>query len=254
MKKFFPVYATFIYLFLFAPILVLMFFSFNESSNTTKFTGFSLKWYQKVLHDESLFEALKNTILIASVSTFISTIIGTLAAYAMHKYNFWGRKILDVVFYMPVIIPEIVMAVSLLTFFVLVDITLGKMSIIIGHVAFCISFVVVVVRARLHGFDESLIEAAYDLGANNFKTFFYVTLPLIFPGIISAALLSFTMSIDDFLITHFTAGVGSTTLPLKIYSIVRVGVTPEINAVSTLLLLTTIFMILISQRLQKSDN
>jgi spermidine/putrescine transport system permease protein len=245
-------YTMFIYLFLFAPIIVLVLYSFNQSASGSQWTGFTLDWYDKLFKDEALGEAVENTVIVAMVSTLLSTVIGTLAAFAMHRYQFPGRKLMDLVFYMPVIIPEIVMAVSLLTFFVLIDFTLGRTSIIIGHVAFCISFVVIVVRARLHGFDDSLLEAASDLGADPTRTFLYVTFPLILPGVIAAALLSFTMSLDDFLITHFTAGVGSTTLPLKIYSMVRFGITPEINAVSTLMLFVTVVMILISQRLQRT--
>jgi spermidine/putrescine transport system permease protein len=251
-ERLFQLYSALIYLFLFAPIVVLVVYSFNESPSSGTWGGFSLKWYEMLFNDEEIHASIYNTLIVGGTSTFLSTIIGTLAAWAMHRYQFFGRKLFDLIFYMPVIIPEIVMAVSLLTFFVMVGVTLGKTSIIIGHVAFCISFVVVVVRARLHGFDESLLEASADLGANPIQTFRYVTLPLILPGIIAAALLSFTMSLDDFLISHFTAGVGSTTLPLKIYSMVRFGVTPEINAISTLMLFVTLVLILLSQRMQRN--
>lgn len=253
LSRLFHVYAALVYMFLFAPIVVLVVFSFNQSPNGSQWTGFTIDWYAQLLNNKALWSATENTVVVASVSTVLSTMIGTLAAYAMHKYDFLGRKVLDVVFYMPVIIPEIVMAVSLLTLFVLLEFTLGRVSIIIGHVAFCISFVVVVVRARLHGFDDSLLEAAADLGATPVQTFRHITLPLIMPGIMAAAMLSFTMSLDDFLIAHFTSGVGATTLPLQIYSMVRFRITPEINAISTLMLAVTLVLILISQRLQRKE-
>lgn len=251
LNRLFLVYSIALYLFLFAPIIVLVVFSFNAAPQSSEWTGFTLSWYEKMWKNDSLWDAAENTVVVALASTALSTIIGTLAAYAMHRFDFLGRKVLDVIFYMPVIIPEIVMAVSLLTLFVILEIGLGRQTIIIGHVAFCISFVVVVVRARLHGFDDSLLEAAADLGATPVQTFMKVTLPLIMPGILAAAMLSFTMSLDDFLIAHFTSGVGGTTLPLKIYSMVRFGITPEINAISTLMLLVTVVMILLSQRLQR---
>lgn len=254
MHRLFYVYAFLVYVFLFAPIVVLVVYSFNTGASSAQWTGFTLDWYVKMWGNASLWAAAENTFVIALSSTVISTVIGTLAAYAMHRYDFLGRKVLDVIFYMPVIIPEIVMAVSLLTLFVLLSIPLGKGTIIIGHVAFCISFVVVVVRARLHGFDESLLEAAADLGATPVQSFFRVTLPIIMPGIVSASMLAFTMSLDDFLIAHFTSGVGGTTLPLKIYSMVRFGITPEINAISTLMLVVTMVMILISQRMQRAEG
>jgi len=250
--RLFAVYVALTYVFLFAPILVLVVFSFNANVRGSTWTGFTLEWYPKLMQDESIRDAVENTLVVALSSTVIATIIGTLAAYAMHRYQFFGRKLLDLIFYMPVIIPEIVMAVSLVIFFSVVSFTLGRTSIIIGHVAFCISFVVIVVRARLHGFDESLLEASADLGANPLQTFRHVTFPLILPGIVAAALLSFTMSLDDFLISHFTAGVGATTLPLKIYSMVRFGVSPVVNAVSSVMLCVTIVLILISQRLQRT--
>jgi len=253
LKRLFDFYAIAIYVFLFAPILVLVVYSFNAAPQSSQWTGFTLAWYSKMWNNADLWQATKNTVEVALSATFLSTIIGTLAAYAMHRYDFLGRKVLDVIFYMPVIIPEIVMAVSLLTLFVMLKMTLGTQTIIIGHVAFCISFVIVVVRARLHGFDDSLLEAAADLGAPPVRTFVTITLPLIMPGILAAAMLSFTMSLDDFLIAHFTSGVGGTTLPLKIYSMVRFGITPEINAISSVMFFVTLVMILISQRLQRQQ-
>jgi spermidine/putrescine transport system permease protein len=172
----------------------------------------------------------------------------------MQRFEFRGKGAIDGLFYLPVIIPEIVMAASLVIFFGFIRFTLGMTTVILAHIAFCVSYVIIVVRARLEGFDKTLEEAAMDLGANEFQTFFKVTLPVITPGILSGALLAFTISIDDYLITSFVAGVGSTTLPLQIYSMVKTKVTPEINAVSTLLLIPTILLIVIADRLQREEK
>ena len=211
--------------------------------------GLSLNWYKKLFTDREIFGPTKNSLIVAIVSTIISTIIGTMIAFAMSRFNFPGKSVIDMVLFMPIIIPDIVMGISLLTFYVLVHFTLGLVSITIAHVAFNISFVAVVVGARLHGYDKTLDEVAMDLGANPFQTFMKVTLPLIAPGVIGGALIAFTLSLDDYLITSLVAGIGSTTLPIKVYSMMKFGVTPEINALSTLILFFTIVLILISQRL-----
>jgi spermidine/putrescine transport system permease protein len=177
-------------------------------------------------------------------STFGATLLGTSAALAITRTRFPGRKILDALTYVPLIMPEIVLGLSLLIWFVLLQLTLGVVSIVLAHITFCVSYVIITVKARLHGFDESLEEAALDLGATPWKTFWQVTFPLIWPGVLSGALMAFTLSFDDFLITFFTAGVGSDTLPLKIYSMIKFGVTPEINALSTIMLAVTLLMVL----------
>ena len=211
--------------------------------------GFSLDWYKKLFTDREIFGPTKNSLIVAVVSTIISTIIGTMIALAMSRYNFFGKSVFDLVLSMPIIIPDIVMGISLLTFYVLIRFTLGLVSITIAHVAFNISYVAVIVRARLHGYDKALDEVAMDLGANQFQTFMKVTLPLIAPGVIGGALMAFTLSLDDYLITSLVAGIGSTTLPIKVYAMMKFGVTPEINALSTLILFFTMVLILISQRL-----
>jgi spermidine/putrescine transport system permease protein len=181
-------------------------------------------------------------------------VFGTMVSLAMERHRFPGKMAFDALLYLPIIIPDIAMAVMLLLFFVLSKFGLSLLTIIISHVAFNISFVAVVVRARLVGFDRSLEEAAQDLGANELQTFWYVTLPLLMPGILGGALLAFTLSLDDFVITFFTAGVGSTTLPLRIYSMVKLGVTPEINAISTLLVLASMTLLLVSLFLQRKGG
>jgi spermidine/putrescine transport system permease protein len=211
--------------------------------------GFSLDWYKKLFTDREIAGPTKNSLIVAVISTIIATILGTMIAFAMSRFNFPGKNIFDSILLMPIIIPDIVMGISLLTFYVLIHFTLGLVSITIAHIAFNISFVAVVVTARLHGYDKTLDEVAMDLGANQFQTFMKVTLPLIAPGVIGGALIAFTLSLDDYLITSLVAGIGSTTLPIKVYSMMKFGVTPEINALSTLILFFTIVLILFAQRL-----
>lgn len=246
-------YSLLIYLFLYAPIIVLVLFSFNRSKLNATWTGFTFAWYVKLLHDRPILEATANTLIVALVSTATSTVIGTAAALAMHRFQFFGKRLMEAVLYIPIVIPEIVMGVSLLALYVMLGFELGLPTIIIAHIAFSISFVTVTVRARLHGFHRHLEEAAMDLGADEWTTFRRVTFPLILPGIMSGALLALTLSLDDFIITFFTAGPGSTTLPLRIYSMLKLAVTPEVNALSTVLLGTTLLLVTLSQRLQRRE-
>jgi spermidine/putrescine transport system permease protein len=236
-------FAVLMYAFLYAPILVLMLFSFNSSKSTQIWTGFSTKWYGELLRDETVLTAFKTSIIVGVSATAIATVIGTLTALALSRYSFRGKTFADTAIYAATVMPEIVVGVSLLVFFVAATIDLGIVTIIIAHVAFTISFVTIVVRARLSGMDQSLEEAAQDLGANPVTTFLRVTLPLILPGVMAGALLAFTLSFDDFVITFFVAGVGSTTLPLKIYSMIKLGVSPVINALSTVVLVVTMVLI-----------
>jgi spermidine/putrescine transport system permease protein len=242
------------YLFLYAPILILIIFSFNESRFVTTWSGFSFRWYGELFRNEAMMLALRNSLIVAVASTLISTVLGTMVALVMERYDFTGKFAFDALLYLPIIIPDIAMAVMLLLFFVMSRITLGLTTIIISHVAFNISFVAVVVRARLVGFDRSLEDAAQDLGANELQTFWHVTLPLLMPAILGGALLAFTLSLDDFVITFFTAGVGSTTLPLRIYSMVKLGITPEINAVSSLMLLVSMTLLMLSVIAQRKGG
>lgn len=242
------------YVFLYAPIVILIIFSFNSSRFVSAWEGFSLRWYGELFRDAAMMAALKNSLLVAMASTLISTLFGTMAALVMERYQFGGKLAMDALLYLPIIIPEIAMAVMLLLFFVLARVTLSLGTVIIAHVAFNISFVTVVVRARLVGFDRRLEEAAQDLGANELQTFWHVTLPLLMPGILGGALLAFTLSLDDFVVTFFTAGVGATTLPLRIYSMVKLGITPEINAISTILVLASMTLLFLSVFLQRKGG
>ena len=243
-----------VYLFLYLPIAILIIHSFNKARISAVWDGFTVDWYRKMLTDASMLNALKNSLIVGLASTIISTIIGTLAALSMSRYRFFGKRAFDSLLYMPLIIPDIVMGISLAIFYAFIHFTLGLVSIIAAHVAFNIAYVAVVVRARLHGYDRTLDEAAMDLGASPVQTFMHVTLPLILPGVICGALIAFTMSFDDYLITSFVAGVGSTTLPIKVYSMMKFGVTPEVNALSTLILLFTTILLLAYQRLGEVNN
>jgi spermidine/putrescine transport system permease protein len=242
------------FVFLYVPIIILIVFSFNASRFVTAWSGFSFRWYGELFKDEAMMLALRNSLIVGVVSTALSTVFGTMVALAMERHQFFGKVAFDALLYLPIIIPDIAMAVMLLLFFVMSRITLSLTTIIISHVAFNISFVAIVVRARLVGFDRSLEEAAQDLGANELQTFWYVTLPLLMPAILGGALLAFTLSLDDFVITFFTAGVGSTTLPLRIYSMVKLGITPEINAVSSLMLLASMTLLMLSLILQRKGG
>ena len=240
-----------IFVFLYLPILILIIYSFNENKIVGVWTGFSLNWYQELFKDAALLNSLQVSLWVAFWSTILSTILGTLAAIVLERFRFWGKLTYDAVLYLPIIIPDIVMALSTLLFFVILNIPLSRYTILTAHVVFNISFVAVVVRARLADMDRRLEEAAADLGANEWLTFRRITLPLLTPGIVSGALLAFTLSLDDFVITFFVAGPGSTTLPVRVYSMIKFGVTPEVNAVSTLMFLGSTLLVVISLVLQR---
>jgi len=242
------------YLFLYLPIIILVVFSFNASRYVAVWRGFTFDWYQTLFTNQAIAAALRNSLIVAGTSTVVSTVFGTMVALAMERYRFPGKLAFDGLLYLPIIIPDIAMAVMLLLFFVMVNLRLGLITIIVSHIAFNISFVAVVVRARLAYFDVTLEEAAKDLYANEWQTFRRVTLPLIMPGILGGALLAFTLSIDDFVITFFTAGPGSTTLPLRIYSMVKIGVTPEINALSSMMLLFSMALVVTSLLIQRGGG
>jgi spermidine/putrescine transport system permease protein len=244
------IHSWFVMSFIYIPILILVIFSFNQERINAVWTGFTTDWYIRVFSDADLMHALYNSLIVGASSTLIATILGTMAAIGMSKYAFPGKKLFDAVLFLPIVIPEIVMGVSMLIFYVFIQLTLGVISIIIAHITFNIAFVFVIVRARLAGMEPHVEQAAADLGASPWQIFRYVTLPLITPGIISGALLAFTISWDDFMIAFFTAGVGGTTLPMKVYSMIKFGVSPEINAISTVMILFTMILILIALRIE----
>lgn len=232
--------------FLFLPIFVLILFSFNTSQLNITFEGFTLKWYGELFKNTTLLLALKNTLIVAIVSTVVSTVIGTISAYGLYKYDFPLKKIVNRLLYIPVVIPEIVLGISLLAIYTVFKLELGMTTLILAHISFSIPFVIINVRNILEQMDGNLILAANDLGASKLKTFFYVTIPSLMPGILSGAELAFTLSLDDVVISYFTAGPGSNTLPLQIYSIIKTGVTPDVNALITLMLLVIFIVLTVS--------
>jgi spermidine/putrescine transport system permease protein len=260
-----------VYFFLYAPILVLVIFAFNSSRTNVMFEGVvnqgpcgPFYWFCKLAENNDVLEAAGNTLTIALTSTLVSTVIGTMAALALQRYTFPVKRLSEAALYLPIVIPEIVMGIGILVLFSAFfrwfnqtlglrgddRLSLGLGTIIVSHIAFSVPFVILVVRARLHGFNRSLEEAAMDLGANEWTTFRRVTLPMIAPGVLSGALLAFTLSLDDFIITFFTSGPGSTTLPIYVYGLLRRIITPEVNALSTVWILTILVMVFISQRIE----
>ncbi len=238
--------GTLVYLFLYLPLLILIVYSFNDSRVNVGWVGFTLKWYKVLFNDKQLIAAAVNSLIIALIASTVSVILGTLAGVALHKYKV---PLLSTLVMIPVAAPELLVGVSLLLFFILINFTLGMASITLAHIAFCLSFVTIAVKTRMHGMDDSLIDAARDLGASPAKAFFLVLLPTILPGVIAGWLMAFTLSLDDFVITFFTAGVGSSTLPLAIYSMLKMGVTPEVNAASTIIILCTLILTSVATKL-----
>jgi len=244
------IYTFLVYVYIYIPIIILIIFSFNNQKLNIRWQGFTTHWYTVLFNDHQVQLATRNTLIIALISTVIATIIGTLAALAMQRYRFPGYDASEALMYIPIVIPEVVMGIALLVFFVLVNMKLGLLTITLAHIAFNVPFVTLVVRARLHGYDNAIDEAAMDLGANEMTTFRRVTLPTIMPGILAGAMLALTLSLDDYVITYFTAGPGSTTLPLRVFSMVRFMVTPEVNALSTMWVLIVFVILLIGQLAQ----
>jgi len=267
----------FAFAFLYLPIFILIIYSFNNSKINAVWQGFTLQWYVNLLAgggdatltDVLIWDAVKNSLLIGAISTIFATILGTMLAIALEKHNlpdknFPGKRIIEAILFLPIIIPEITIGISLLVFFSLifqlienitgVKLVLGIPTVIIGHIAFCLAFVTITVRSRVAEMDPSLEEAALDLGANEWRVLWRITLPLIWPAVFSAALLSFTLSLDDFVITFFTAGVGSTTLPLFVYGMIKFSVTPAINAISTLMLLASLILVLSSLSIDRHSR
>lgn len=264
--------ALAVYVFLYAPIVVLILFSFNASRTNVAFEGVVNRgpcgpfyWFCQLAQNDDVLDATRNTLIIAISSTVVATLIGTLAALALQRYHFPFKRFSEGTLYIPIVIPEIVMGIGILVFFSAffgwvnglfgltgdARLAMGLGTVIVSHIAFSVPFVIMVVRARLHGFDQSLEEAAMDLGANEIVTFRRVTLPLIAPGVMSGALLAFTLSLDDFIITFFTTGPGATTLPIYVYGLLRRIITPEVNALSTVWIVLVLLLVFVSQQLER---
>jgi spermidine/putrescine transport system permease protein len=249
----FPIMITALVMaFFYMPILILVANSFNSARFSSHWQGFSLVWYRRLFESPEIWQALKNTLIIAVSVTIVAVVLGTAAAFALHRYSASRlQQVHYTLIYQPLVVPEILMGISLLMAFVAAGVPLGLFTIFLAHVTFCVSYVAMTVLGRLQDFDFSIIEAARDLGASPWQSTRKVLIPVLMPGIIAGALLAFTLSIDDFVITFFVAGPGSTTLPLRIYSMIKYGAPPMINALSTLLLVVTLAAVLASQRLAK---
>lgn len=242
------IYCLLIYVFLFMPIAVIVVNSFNAS--TTKpylsWKGFTLDWYVELWSNTTLLDSFVTTMIIGIVSTILATIIGSLAAIGMYRYKFKGKNIINNLLYIPVVIPEIVLGIAMLTIFSTVNIPRGMLTLILAHVTFCIPYVIFNVRARLSGYDSSIEEASMDLGAGRIRTFFEITLPVLAPGIAGGAMLAFTLSIDDVIISYFVNGQVK-TFPLRVMESIKSGVAPDVNALSTLILIGTIILVIVTQ-------
>lgn len=239
---------------IYIPILVLVVNSFNASKYGIKWGGFTFKWYEKFWNNDGLMTAALNSLTVSIVAASVATVIGTLAAVALHRYQFKGKALLSSMVFVSMLTPEIVMAISLLIVFMALGIKLGFISLVIGHITFCLPFVIVAVYSRLKGFDMKMLEAARDLGASESRIFWKIILPLALPAVAAGWLLSFTLSLDDVIVSAFVTGPGYEILPLKVYSMVRVGVSPEVNAISTILLVVSLVLVVISQLLLREDK
>lgn len=239
-------YMALIYLFLYLPIFMVIGYSFNTNDSNLVFEGFTAKWYLSMFQDSSLMGSLILTLELALVSTLISVVLGTLAAIGMYRYDFRFKKTLNSLLYIPIVIPELVIGIASLATFTLLSISLSFWTLVIAHVTFCVPFVIITLRARIAGFDKSIEEAAMDLGANQFRTLKRVTIPMLMPGILSGALLSITLSLDDVIISYFVTGAGDTTLPIKVYGMARGKISTEVYALFTMMILVTVLFYVVS--------
>lgn len=247
MKKIFSnFYMVLVYLFLYCPIFVLIAFSFNASKSRAVWTGFTVDWYKKLFHNEVIMSSLLNTLIVALIASVAATIIGTVAAIGIYRMKKLPRAVILNISYLPIINPEIIMGVSLMLLFVSLNMTLGYVTLILAHITFCVPYVILNVLPKLRQMDRNIYDAASDLGCTDIQVFFKVVLPEIMPGVLSGFLISVTYSIDDFVISYFTSGATSQTLPITIFSMTRRKVSPEINALSALIFVVVLLVLLIS--------
>lgn len=252
--KFSGIYLTIMTVLMYLPILLVVIYSFNESKMSSMWTGFSFRWYQELFRDKSMFEALMNSIVLGLTSSILAAIIGTLGAVGMQKVDFKTKGSIEYISQLPMMLPEIILGMVFLTYFSLIKLPFGMLTLIIAHTAFCIPYVYMQVKARLVGLDPSYVEAAKDLGATELRAFLDITLPLVVPAILSGMLLAFAMSFDDVIISVFVTGVDVNTLPIKVYSQMKTGVTPKINALCTLMLCATLLIIALSKIIGNKNN
>lgn len=251
----FGVWTLLVFAFLYIPILLLIVFSFNRSRLNIRWEGFSLKWYGELLENAPLLGAFKNSLIVATATTVLATILGTIGAWMLYRYRFPLQRVIGLLIFIPMVMPEVLMGVSLLAEFVhLLKLPLGYVTLIIAHTTFCFPFVLVGIQARLQGLDPFLEEAAMDLGATPCQAFRLVIVPYLMPSIISGALMSFTLSLDEYIVSVFTTGAQSQTLPLKVYGMAKVGLNPQLNALSTIFVIATILLVLFSEFLTRRKN
>ena len=248
------VYLAVLTLLMYLPLVMVVIFSFNESRLSANFTGFSLKWYEILAQDRDLKEALMNSIVLGVLSCGISAVIGTLGAVGMARVNYRSKGMMEYLSTIPIMIPEIILGMVFLVFFSLLNLPFGMITLVIAHTTFCVPYIFMMVKARLVGIDKSLEEAARDLGAGSVRTFFDITMPLIMPAVLSGSLLAFAMSFDDVVISIFVNGPRLNTLPVKVYAQLKTGVTPEINALCTIILAVIILVLVLSSLIAKKTQ
>jgi spermidine/putrescine transport system permease protein len=246
-------WTALVFLFFYLPIGILILFSFNESKLNIVWTGFTLEWYAALWRDSVLVRATKNSLIVATATTIFSVVLGTAGAWLLNRFRYRGANFLETLVFLPMIVPEVILGVSLLILFVTIGLQLGYTTIVISHVTFCFPFVMAAVQARLAGLDPSLEEAALDLGATPLQAFTKVIVPYLMPAIVSGALMSFTLSLDELIVTYFTASAATRTLPLEIFGRVKKGLDPSLNAVSTVFILVTVGAVVLTETLRRRN-
>lgn len=251
-RYFFGFWSIGVFAFLYIPIVLLVVFSFNDSRLNIRWVGFTTKWYGELLNNQVLMQAFFNSLIVAVCVTFLAVFLGTVGGWLLHRYRFPAQRTLDLLIFVPMVMPEVLMGISLLILFVNLHVPLGFVTLIIAHTTFCFPFVLVGVQARLQGIDPFLEEAALDLGATPVQAFVKVIVPYLMPAIISGALMAFTLSFDEYIVTLFTTGAQSQTLPLKIYGMAKIGLNPQLNALSAIFVLVTVMLVICSEIIRRA--
>ena len=246
-------WTGFVFLFFYLPIAIMILFSFNQSKLNIVWTGFTFEWYAALWRDAVLVRTLKNSLIVATVTTALSVVLGTVGGWLLYRYRFRASGLLETFVFLPMIVPEVIIGVSLLILFVTIGLQLGYTTIIISHVTFCFPFVMAAVQARLAGLDPALEEAALDLGATPVQAFTKVLVPYLMPAIVSGALMSFTLSLDELIVTYFTASASTRTLPLEIFGRVKKGLDPSLNAISTVFIVVTVMAVFFTEALRRRN-
>jgi len=252
-RRLFATWTGFVFLFFYLPIVILVLFSFNQSRLNIIWTGFTLDWYAALWRDTVLVRTLENSVIVATATTVVSVVLGTAGGWLLYRFRYRASGFLETLVFMPMIVPEVILGVSLLILFVTIGLQLGYTTIVISHVTFCFPFVMAAVQARLAGLDPALEEAALDLGATPLQAFTKVLVPYLMPAIVSGALMSFTLSLDELIVTYFTASAGTRTLPLEIFGRVKKGLDPSLNAISTVLIGVTVLAVFLTEMLRRRN-